>query len=185
MTSLRAITTLAWWAAAALLAACSGVDGEVREAIRKHVSAKENCLKLRFPVTVRVGPGLFGTPAFRLNELKVLGDAGVIHPVHSRPRTVGGGIRIDEVTLDLTDAGRRSVRDGSLCYGRTELVELIDYTEGRARDGAQAITARVALKHHVEADWARDPAFATQVKSGDGQDEVTLVKTNKGWRLSP
>jgi hypothetical protein len=32
---------------------------------------------------------------------------------------VGGGVRVDELTLDRTDTGRKSLRDGRLCDGRT------------------------------------------------------------------
>lgn len=180
--NLRAPSCLAGVVLAALLAACGGIESEIRDAITKDVGARANCLDHKFPVTVQVGPGLFGTRADLLNEYRTLDRAGVIRSVSEQPRMLAGGMRINEVKLDLTDAGRKLVRDGKLCYGRTEVVDVIDYTEGKAPDGARLVRARVLLKHHVDAEWARDPAFGTQVETGEQQAEYSLVKSSKGWR---
>lgn len=175
-------TRFAGLALAVLLAACGSVESEIRDVIGKDLAATGNCLDHKFPVTVLVGPGLFGTRADLLNEYQALDRAGVIRSVGQQPRTMAGGVRINEVKLDLTDAGRKALRDGRLCYGRTEVVKVIDYTEGKAPDGARLVKARVLLKHHVDAEWARDPVFSNQVESGEEQSEYALVKTNKGWR---
>lgn len=169
---------------AALLVGCGGIESEIRDAIDEHVRARGNCLDHKFPVTVQVGPGLFGTRADLLKEYQVLDQAGVIRSVIEQPRMLAGGIRVSVVKLDLTDAGRKSLRDGRLCYGRTEVVKLIDYTEGKAPDGTRLVKARVLLKHHVDAEWARDPVFSSQVESGEEQSEYALMKTNKGWRTA-
>jgi hypothetical protein len=169
-------------ALSALLVACGSVESEIRDVIGKDLAAKGNCLDHKFPVTVLVGPGLFGTRADLIKEYQALDQAGVIRKVSEQPRMMAGGIRVNEVRLDLTDAGRKSVRDGRLCYGRSEVVKVIDYIDGKAPDGARLVKARVLLKHHVEAEWARDPVFSSQVDSGEEQSEYALVKTNNGWR---
>lgn len=165
-----------------LVAGCGSVESEIRDAISKDLAAKGNCLDHKFPVTVQVGPGLFGTRADLLKEYQALDQSGVIRSVSQQPRMMAGGIRVNEVRLDLTDVGRKSVRDGRLCYGRSEVVKVIDYTDGKAPDGARLVRARVLLKHHVDAEWARDRVFSSQVKSGEQQSEYALMKTNKGWR---
>jgi hypothetical protein len=169
-------------ALAVLLVACSSVESEIRDVIGKDLAAKGNCLDHKFPVTVQVGSGLFGTRADLLNEYQALDRAGVIRSVSQQPRMMAGGVRINEVRLDLTDAGRKSLRDGRLCYGRSEVVKVIDYTDGKAPDGTRLVKARVLLKHHIDAEWARDPVFKNQVESGEEQSEYALVKTNNGWR---
>lgn len=181
LVSLRPVR-IAGVALAVLLVACSSVESEIRDAIGKDLAARGNCLDHKFPVTVQVGPGLFGTRADLINEYQALGQAGVIRKVSEQPRMMAGGVRVDAIRLDLTDAGRKWLREGRLCYGRTEVVKVIDYTEGKAPDGVPLVTARVLLKHDVQAEWARDPSFSSRVKSGEERSEVVLVKTNKGWR---
>jgi hypothetical protein len=169
-------------ALAVVLAGCGGVESEIRDAISKDLAAKGNCLDHKFPVTVQIGPGLFGTRADLLKEYQALDQSGVIRSVSQQPRMMAGGIRVNEVRLDLTDVGRKSVREGRLCYGRSEVVKVIDYTDAKTPDGARLVRARVLLKHHVDAEWARDPVFSNQVESGEEQSEYALMKTNKGWR---
>lgn len=173
---------IAGFALAVLLVACSSVESEIRDVIGKDLAARGNCLDHKFPVTVHIGPGFFSTRADLLKEYQALEAAGVVRSVGQQPRMMAGGIRVNEVRLDLTDAGRKSLRDGRLCYGRSEVVKVIDYTDGKAPDGTRLVKARVLLKHHVEAKWARDPVFSNQVESGEEQSEYALVKTNNGWR---
>ena len=72
-------------------------------------------------------PGLKVVPAFgrRGAAVRRFGGAGAVPVLLAAACAgiegeVGGGIRFDEVTLDLTDTGRKSLRDGRLCDGRTE-----------------------------------------------------------------
>jgi uncharacterized protein YvpB len=48
-------------ALAALLVSCSSVESEIHDVIGKDLAAKGNCLDHKFPVTVHVGSGLFGS----------------------------------------------------------------------------------------------------------------------------
>jgi hypothetical protein len=99
------------------------------------------------PVTVQIGPGLFSTRADLLKAYQAPEATGVVRSVGQQPRTMAGCIRVNVVRLDLTEAGCKLLRDGRLCYGRSEVVKAIDDTPAKAPDGTQLGPVNAWIAH--------------------------------------
>jgi hypothetical protein len=164
-------------AAALLLAAC----GERIEAdIRKRFAEKHDkplCINFRtaFPAAISVNPMTKDT----LTWLSALENAGLLS-ARELPPERRGFFADRRVEFSLTDAGRRQLKPEGFCYGRAEIVEVIDYTQPSQVSGVSTVQAQARLRRHIDADWARDPALARLVDAGDQTVDMVLVKKAKG-----
>jgi DNA-binding PadR family transcriptional regulator len=170
--------TAAALAAALLLAAC----GERIEAdIRKRFAERHDkplCIQFRtaFPAAISVNPINQET----LIWLSALEAAGLVAGRELPPdrRSFFADRRVE---FSLTDAGRRQLQpEKGFCYGRAEIVEVIDYTQPSQVSGVATVQAQARLRRHIDAAWARDPALAELVKAGDQTVDMVLVKKAKG-----
>ena len=84
--------------------------------------------------------------------------------------------------VERSASGRRQQiqPDRGFCYGRAEIVEVIDYTKPSEVSGVATVQAHARLRRHVDAEWARDPALAELVAAGDQTVDMLLVKKAKG-----
>jgi hypothetical protein len=167
-------------AAAALLAGCGDrTETEIRQRFAEKYD-KPLCLKLRspFPAVVSTDPLNKET----LTWLSVLESAGLVAARELPPdrRTFFQDRRFE---FSLTEAGRRQFQpEHGFCYGRAEIVELIDYTKPSEVSGVATVQAQARLRRHIDAAWARDPALAGLLRSGDETVDIVLVKKAKaGW----
>lgn len=167
-------------AAALLLAAC----GDRTEAdIHKRFAEKYDkplCVKLgtAFPATVSVNSMNKET----LTWLSALEGAGLV-AARELPPDRRAFFHDRRFEFSLTDAGRRQFQpEQGFCYGRAEIVEVIDYTKPSEVSGVPTVQAQARLRRHVDAAWARDPALAPLVAAGDQKVDMVLVKKAKaGW----
>lgn len=174
----RVGAALAALAAAALLAGC----GDRTEAdIRQRFAEKYDrplCVQLRspLPAVVAVNPMNKET----LTWLAALEGAGLV-AARELPPDRRAFFQDRRFEFSLTEAGQRQFQPGQgFCYGRAEIVEVIDYTEPAPVGGVPTVQAQARLRRHVEADWARDPALAGLVASGEQTVDMVLVKKAKG-----
>jgi hypothetical protein len=81
----------------------------------------------------------------------------------------------------LTDAGREAwSAEQGFCYGRTVVVEVIDYTKPTEAMGATVVQAEARLRHEVTAPWAESPIVAEFAERGEETVSMVLVKKEKG-----
>jgi|GEM_PF-2218335 len=174
--------TPAWAAIAAalLLAACGDrIESDIRQRFAEKYD-KPLCINFRsaFPAAISASPMNKDT----LTWLSALENAGLLSARELPPdrRAFFGDRRFE---FSLTDAGRRQFQpDRGFCYGRAEIVEVIDYTKPSEVSGVPTVQAQARLRRHIEAAWARDPALAGLVDAGDRTVDMVLVKKAKaGW----
>lgn len=168
--------------AALLLAACdagSGVEGEIRQRFAEKYD-RPLCFKADRPF-----PALYEANAQSreaLTWLSSLEHAGLVaaREVPPDPRSF---FRDRRVEFTLTDAGRKALKpDLGFCYGRAEIVEVIDYTEPSDVGGVPTVKAEARLRRQIDAEWARDPALAELAGSGEQTVEMLLIrKAKSGW----
>jgi hypothetical protein len=165
-------------AAAVLLAACGDrIEADIHKRFAEKYD-KPLCADLRatFPATVSANPQNKET----LTWLSALEHAGLV-AARELPPDRRAFFPDRRYEFSLTDAGRQQVRpDGSFCYGRAEIVEVIDYTKPSEVSGVATVQAQARLRRHVDAAWARDPALAELVAAGDQTVDMLLVKKAKG-----
>lgn len=182
MTADRCHRRLAAMLAGLLLAAC-GSGGGIEDEIRQRFVEKYErplCFQLdrSFPVSFEVN--FLSRDA--LVWLSSLEHAGFVTG-RELPPNPRGFSRDRRVEFTLTEAGRKVLRpDLGFCYGRAEIVEVIDYTEPSDLGGVPTVQAEARLRRQIDADWARDPALAELTRAGDETVEMLLVrKAKSGW----
>jgi hypothetical protein len=165
-------------AAAVLLAACGDrIEADIHKRFAERYD-KPLCADLRapFPATVSANPQNKET----LTWLSALEHAGLV-AARELPPDRRAFFPYRRYEFSLTDAGRQQIQpDRGFCYGRAEIVEVIDYTKPSEVSGVATVQAQARLRHHVDAEWARDPALAELVAAGDQTVDMLLVKKAKG-----
>lgn len=170
----------AWAAVAAawLLAACSDrIEADIHKRFAEKYD-KPLCVKLgaAFPAAVSVNPMNMETLAW----LSALEGAGLVS-ARELPRDRRAFFQDRRVEFSLTETGRRHFQPGQgFCYGRAEIVEVVDYTKPSDVSGVATVQAQARLRRHIDAPWARDPALAGLVDAGDKTVDMVLVKKAKG-----
>lgn len=178
----RSRRAAAFTASCALLvvAACGG--GLEHDIHQRFVEKYEQDLCLRldspFPLQAHAGGGFDGT----FQWLEALTEAGLLTATAGPPaRGLGAMLLGPSYTFDLTDAGRRAwSSENGFCYGRTTVVEVIDYTKPTEAMGATVVQAEARLRHDVTAPWAESQVVAGLAKRGDETVSMVLVKKEKG-----
>lgn len=163
---------------ALVIAGCGGsIESDIRQRfVERH--EKPLCVEFTtpFPSIAVVGGG--GEAERWLIALTESGMLSAQPIPQSRPLLGLGGAR---VRFELTEAGRGAITpEHHFCYGRAEIVEVIDYTQPSSVNGVQTVQAEARLRRRVDADWARHPAVADLVKAGDQTVSMVLVKKAKG-----
>lgn len=166
--------------AAALLAGCGDrTEADIRQRFAEKYD-KPLCLKLRspFPAVVSANPMNKET----LTWLAALEGAGLV-AARELPPDRRAFFQDRRFEFSLTEAGQRQFQpEHGFCYGRAEIVEVIDYTKPSEVSGVATVQAQARLRRHIDAAWARDPALAGLVPSGDETVDMVLVKKAKaGW----
>ncbi|MBX3603381.1 MAG: hypothetical protein KIS83_14820 [Rubrivivax sp.] len=164
--------------AATLLAGCSDrIEADIRQRFAEKYE-RPLCVKLgpSLPATVSVNPMNKETLAW----LSALEGAGLV-TARELPPDRRAFFRDRRFEFALTEAGQRQFQpERGFCYGRAEIVEVIDYTEPSQVSGVATVQAQARLRRHIDAAWARDPAVAGLVASGDEKVDMVLVKKAKG-----
>lgn len=174
----RPITVAA--AALGLLAACGDhLEDDIRQRFaERHDRALCFRLEAPYPAVIAAGPAQRET----LLWLSALERAGLLSrrelPADGDPAAAG-----PRLEFSLTDAGRAQIRPAQgFCYGRAEIVEVIDYTRPSEINGAATVQAEARLRRRIDADWARDPALAALIATGDDTVRMLLInKAKGGW----
>lgn len=166
-------------AAAALLAACSGgIEADIQQRFAEKYDS-DLCVQFKTPFPALASTGDWGETKTWLFALEAAGLLTAREMPARRGWPAGMGGRRFE--FNLTDAGRQQMSPGHrFCYGRAEIVEVIDYTEPASVNGALTVQAQARLRRHVDAAWARDPSLADLVAPGEKTVEMLLVKKAKG-----
>lgn len=163
-----------------LLAACGG-GGDLEADIRQRFAERHDrdlCFKVDqpFPATLSADPVNKET----LMWLSALEHAGLVsaRELPPDPRAFFADRRYE---FSLSEAGRKAMQpDNGFCYGRAEIVDVIDYTQPSEVNGAPTVQAEARLKRTIHADWARDPLLADVVDSSEDTVRMLLVKKAKG-----
>ena len=174
--------------ALAVVASCallvlSGCGGGIEQDIRQRFVEKyerELCIKFGgpFPLQAHAGGSFDGT----FQWLDALAEAGLLEATAGPPaRGLGAVLLGQSFTFDLTDAGREAwSAEQGFCYGRTVVVEVIDYTKPTQAMGATVVQAEARLRHEVTAPWAESPIVAGFAERGEETVSMVLVKKEKG-----
>jgi hypothetical protein len=163
-----------------VLSACGGgIEQDIRQRFVEEYE-RELCVKFGgvFPLQAHAGGSYDGT----FQWLDALTEAGLLTATAGPPaRGLGAVLLGPSYTFDLTDAGRKawSAEDG-FCYGRTVVVEVIDYTKPTEAMGATVVQAEARLRHEVTAPWAESPIVTELAERGEETVSMVLVKKEKG-----
>jgi hypothetical protein len=164
------------------LLALPGCGGGIEQDIRQRFVERyerDLCVTFSqlFPLQAHAG-GLDGSAHW----LQALAEAGLLTAT-AGPQAHGlGAVLLGQgFTFDLTDAGRKAWSDEKgFCYGRTVVVEVIDYTKPTEAMGATVVQAEARLRHQVDAPWAEAPIVADLARRGEETVSMLLVKKEKG-----
>jgi hypothetical protein len=171
-----------------LISAChrgAGLEADIRQRFVERYE-RELCIGFdgRFPlVSVEIGAGgaPVGNVRSRADWLRALEVAGL---VQSRPLPTEGKLAHHLGTpreYSLTDEGARLIGpDHRFCYGRHEVVEVIDYTTPADVSGITTIQAEARLRPRIEQPWAEHPALAQVIRRSDTTVDMVLVRKAKG-----
>jgi len=164
-----------------MLTGCGGEESDIKKALMAELE-QPLCLDVgpSIPFTIVVSNPFAGAP--NKPWVDVLVKEGIIKEIETSKRG-GGMMTVVEGTYDVTAKGKKIQKDNELCYGKTKMVKLIEYTEPQDKAGAKIIQAEVLLKHEITEDWATNPAFKDRIESGEETVSAFLTKTNKGWRV--
>ena len=173
--------------APAVVASCallvlSGCGGGIEQDIRQRFVEKyerDLCVKFGGPFPLQAHASNLDASA---HWLQALTEAGLLTVEAGPPaRGLGAALLGQSFTFDLTDAGREAwSAEQGFCYGRTVVVEVIDYTKPTQAMGATVVQAEARLRHEVTAPWAESPIVAGFAERGEETVSMVLVKKEKG-----
>mgnify|MGYP001454493953 CR=1 FL=1 len=163
------------------VAACGGgIEQDIRQRFVEKYE-RDLCVSFSQPFPLQAYAGNLDASA---HWLQALVEAGLLTSTASPPgRGVGAALLGQGFTFDLTDAGRKAwSAEHGFCYGRTVVVEVIDYTKPTEAMGATVVQAEARLRHEVTAPWAGSPAVAELAGHREETVSMVLVKKEKsGW----
>ena len=173
--------------ALAVVASCallvlSGCGGGIEQDIRQRFVEKyerDLCVSFSQPFPLQAHASNLDASA---HWLQALTEAGLLTAEAGPPaRGLGAVLLGPSFTFDLTDAGREAwSAEQGFCYGRTVVVEVIDYTKPTEAMGATVVQAEARLRHEVTAPWAESPIVAGFAERGEETVSMVLVKKEKG-----
>jgi hypothetical protein len=175
----RTATALVAPCALLALSACGGgIEQDIRQRFVEKYE-RDLCVSFSQPFPLQVHAGNLDGSA---HWLQALTEAGLLTATAGPPaRGLGAVLLGQSFTLDLTDAGRTAwSAEKGFCYGRTVVVEVIDYTKPTEAMGATVVQAEARLRHQVDAPWAEAPIVADFAKRGEETVSMVLVKKEKG-----
>lgn len=172
-------TLMAAAMACLMLTGCGGEEGEVKKAVVAELE-KPLCMEVgrSIPFSITIANPFAGAP--HKEWVDVLVKEGLLEQTGTQDQRVGA-FAVTQGTYDVTSKGKKIQKDNTLCYGKTKVLKLLDYSKPQA-EGSPYSQARVQVKHEITESWAKNPLFEDRVESGEDTVSVTLVKTNKGWR---
>lgn len=177
--SLRASAIAAGCALLALSACGGGIEQDIRQRFVEKYE-RDLCVKFggSFPLRAQAGGSFDGT----FQWLDALTEAGLLTATAGPPaRGLGAVLLGPSYTFDLTDVGRKAwSAENGFCYGRTVVVEVVDYTKPTEAMGATVVQAEARLRHEVTAPWAESPVVAEFAERGEETVSMVLVKKEKG-----
>jgi len=175
----RTATALAAPCALFALSACGGgIEQDIRQRFVEKYE-RDLCVSFSRPFPLQAHAGNLDGSA---HWLQALTEAGLLTATAGPPaRGLGAVLLGQSFTFDLTDAGRTAwSAEKGFCYGRTVVVEVIDYTKPTEAMGATVVQAEARLRHQVDAPWAEAPIVADFAKRGEETVSMVLVKKEKG-----
>jgi hypothetical protein len=163
---------------ALLLAGCGErIESDIRQRFAEKYD-KPLCIAFRAPFPAAISVNAMNKDT--LTWLSALEGAGLL-AARELPPDRRAFFQDRRFEFSLTDAGRRQFKpEEGFCYGRAEIVEVIDYTKPSEVSGIPTVQAQARLRRHVDAAWARDPSLAALVAAGDQTVDMLLVKKAKG-----
>lgn len=173
--------TLAAAVIACLMLTGCGEESGIKKALQEDIE-QPLCMDVgrQIPFTVAVsGPYVSRQ---EVAWLDVLVNEGLVKQVDTVTRG-SGFLAVVEGTFDVTSKGKKIQKDNELCYGKTKMLELVEYTEPQDKGGMKIVRAKVRIKHDITEKWANDPVLKDRVESGEETISAFLSKTNKGWRV--
>ncbi|MFN7113841.1 MAG: hypothetical protein ACK4PK_05720 [Alphaproteobacteria bacterium] len=173
--------TLAAALVACLMLAGCGEEGAIKKALQADIE-QPLCMDVgrQIPFTVAIsGPYVSRQ---EVEWLDVLVKQGVVKQVNTETRG-SGFLAVVEGTFDVTSKGKKIQKGNRICYGKTKMLELVEYTEPQDKGSMKIVRAKVRVRHDVTEKWAKDPVFKNRIDSGERTISAFLTKTNKGWRV--
>ncbi|MDP2206277.1 MAG: hypothetical protein Q8K65_08225 [Alphaproteobacteria bacterium] len=173
--------TLAAAVIACLMLAGCGEEGGIKKALQEEFE-QPLCMEVgrKIPFTVAISGPYVNKQ--QVAWLDVLVKEKLLEQVDTKTRG-SGFLAVVEGTFDVTSKGKKIQKDNELCYGKTKMLELVEYTEPQDKGGMKIVQAEVRIKHDITEKWANDPVFKNRVESGEETVSAFLTKTNKGWRV--
>jgi len=174
-------TLMAAAMACLMLTGCGGEESNIKKALLAEFE-QPLCLDVgnSIPFKVVISNPFAGAP--NKAWVDILVKEGLVKEIGTS-RIGGGLMTVIEGTYDTTPKGKKIQKDNELCYGKTKMVKLVEYTEPQDKGGMKIVQAEVVVKHEITEGWAKDPAFKDRVESGEETLTAFLTKTNKGWRV--
>lgn len=162
-----------------LLAGC-GAEGDVKKAFVAEYE-KDLCLaRATYPMNITIASPFGVKPEAQIAQ--VLVKAGVLEKGEESTRGAGA-MSITTASFGLTSKGKKSYKDGKLCYGKTEVKEIVKYEEKNDGNGPYMM-AQAKLKHKITEGWAEADDLRGFVKSGEELVTRRLIKREKqGWTI--
>jgi hypothetical protein len=162
-----------------LVAGCgSSIEGDIRDRFAEKYD-RPLCVEFStpFPATAELG---YGGELERW--LVALAEGGMLSAREVRKSgALPLGLSGRRIEFSLTEAGRKAITpENHFCYGRAEIVEVIDYTQPADVNGVATVQAEARLRRRIDADWAKHPAVAELAAAGDDTVSMLLVKKAKG-----
>ena len=146
------------------LAGCGGIESSLKDGLKKELAENPLCLRLGSRPYIAYGTndwkyGLLGNGMFA-----------------SMPQS-GGAFE-----MVPTKKAEKMIEDGKLCYGRTELVKIVDYTKPADTPLGRTVMVEARVRYVVTEKWARNELLSSVVKSGEETITRGFVEKKSGWQ---
>lgn len=164
------------------LGACGGeggADGEVTKALDAHY---ERALCANFvpqpPFTIFTQSVTGGDKAALAAQ--ILTEAGIL--AKTDEKNLGAGNVT--ATFDATEKGAKIIQGSRICYGKAKVEKIIEASDPEKAMGTEVRRVKVRVSFEITEPWAKNPALAYLVQTGEHEMTHVLMKNGSGWSVA-
>ncbi|MBW7910515.1 MAG: hypothetical protein H3C49_04455 [Alphaproteobacteria bacterium] len=107
----------------------------------------------------------------------ILAEAGILAKTDEKDAGVGHRT----ATFNATEKGAQIIQGNRICYGKSKMAKLLEASGPEQAMGTEVRRVKVLVSYEITEDWAKNPALAYLVLSGEHEMSHVLMKQDNVW----
>jgi len=107
----------------------------------------------------------------------ILVDAGILVKTSEKKQ----GPAHTMATFDATEKGAKIIQGRNICYGKSSVAKVLEAGPVEKSMGTDVRRVKVLVSYEITEEWAKNPALAYLVMSGEHEMSHVLMKEGSAW----